>query len=266
MANTNEGGEYTLHNYDAVNDHVNELANRDRIITRAHQVQVLRQAALPVTTILLGIGLAILLAMWGISLMKSTKTTREVVVEKPITLEPRITVNVADPVVTANGGTVTNTDIDKARDAARKKMSEMESEAQEGSSSSETEETSEATSSTTEQSESTRETDSQPPPAGAANGHATRLNHVIFKITDFGKDGIENIAVGMQYSTIDAETPDNQWCYVEKQMPDGSVSKVDLVTWRNGVTEPKNLNTDIASRLGTSVSTLQEAQGLCAFR
>jgi hypothetical protein len=113
--------EYVSHNYKAVNEHIDELTRRNRVVTSSRRVEVFGKYAKYASIFIVCLGIMGLLLFWGYSKVVNPRPEiieKEVVVEKPVSFKPNIyiTTNQAD-----------NARIDETRAEAARRLGEISS-------------------------------------------------------------------------------------------------------------------------------------------
>ena len=217
--------EYSAHDFSAVNRHVNEVVNRNMVITSSRRAGVFATYAKYGAILIVALGIAGLLLLWGAARLLNPKPeviTKEVVVEKPVSINPNI-------YLTTPTGSSQN--LKTLNEAAQAKKSKLE--------------------------------------AGVASSPGSDrspvFNYVIFKNVPFGKYGLKEVTVGMRYPDNDAEDPQEQWCYITKEVGAGVDNRFSLALKRNQKRIDLPIDADTSQQLGVPVSALREAQALCAF-
>jgi hypothetical protein len=216
--------EYVTHDFSAVNAHVDELTRRARVVTSSRRAEVFGKYAVYGSGLAISLGIMGWLLFLGISKLTNPQPEvieKEVVVEKPVSFKPNIYINTPNP---------ENVEVDKARDGARQRISEI------------------------------------PANEGLESSSKSVFNFVIFNQIPFSQDEFEEVIVGMRYEDSKVETPTQQWCYIERQRPNRTSQKATLAVWKQGVRENVNLSADMATSLSTNTEVLKTAQNLCVFR
>jgi hypothetical protein len=89
--------EYVSHNFGALNRHIDEVVQRDRVLTGMRRANVFSIYAKYGGLLALGLGVMALLVFWGISMLierpEPQIIEKEIVVKEPISLQPNIYVN-----------------------------------------------------------------------------------------------------------------------------------------------------------------------------
>ena len=88
--------EYSAHDFSAVNRHVNEVVNRNMVITSSRRAGVFATYAKYGAILIVALGIAGLLLLWGAARLLNPKPeviTKEVVVEKPVSINQHLSHN-----------------------------------------------------------------------------------------------------------------------------------------------------------------------------
>jgi hypothetical protein len=89
--------QYDVHDFTAVDDYVAHLASKNRALIRETSARNFASYAKWGALVIVGIGIAIALILWGLSLHKDYKIVeKQIVVKEPVSFRPTIIVNAED--------------------------------------------------------------------------------------------------------------------------------------------------------------------------
>jgi len=217
--------EFVTHDFTALNKHVEEVYHREHAITRSKYAHIFARYAMWSAIIIVAIGIAVFLMLWGYSLLSSPRIIEtEVIVEKQVPFQPNIYVTIAQP---RTLDTVEQTNI-----AAQERIGDL-------------------------QSSQTSETEKSSPVAV--------FDYVIFKTIPFEEIGLKEINVGIRYANSTDKTPTKQWCYVERPNPNGTMLTVFIADKEGDLLVTRDISKSAAREFGVSLELLERAQGMCAF-
>lgn len=225
-----ETPEYTQHDYSAVNSYVGAIQEKHSLENARRRAGVFSTYALYGSGVVLAVGIAAFLIMWGYSLLSEKPEPKvietEKIIERPVPFSPTIIVD------GGSGGSQPQTEIVKR---AAEKAGNMN-------------QASTATSSAS---------DSRPV-----------FNFSIFKSVPFDPGGLEHVVVGMRYPDNNADYPEYQWCYVERVWENGVAEVLDLAVKNSvdGQVIEIPLTSAKANQLATTVETLKQAREICVFQ
>jgi hypothetical protein len=224
---------YTTHNFSAIDAHVNEVIRRERAFTRIWMSEGFLRFAKYGALLIVALGIAIFLTLWGYSLLTEKPEARiiekEVVVERPVAYRPVINIT---PGAIADQLAITD-----ARDAAASKIEKLQ----------------------------------EPDPlnssdANIANqGKKTVFDFVIFKTITFARKNIDEVKIGMRYADSASEKPSRQWCYIDKQIEGFVARRIDLAHKQDDEIFITPVSDDDARTFGARISNIRQAQRLCKF-
>jgi len=221
--------EFTVHNFDAVNQYVASMAERHRTSVTAKKADIFSVYAKHGSILLVAVGITAALIFWGYWLLKKKPEakviTTEKIIERPIKIEPKIYVT----------GVGAQSPANEVRSAAEGRVASL---AQSSSASAD----------------------------GQISNVTPIYNFNIFKQVPFNRDGIDEVVIGMKYDDSESKAPSSQWCYILSLNLDGTATRMTLAhkTKSYGKTK-QHLTFAQASKLGTKLSTLRSAQKLCVF-
>lgn len=219
----------TNHDFSALNRHVDQLVARNNVLTWRQRAGVFTTFAKYGAIFLLAVGVAALLVLWGISLLKAKPKPevieKQVVVEKPVTLQPNIYVN------TETGD---QAEMRRLVESGEKRI------------------------------ETYKREDEVRSPNSSGIGVPT-YSHVIFREFAFGREGMGEVIIGIARERADQSQPSSQWCYVEKPQFGGASKKFSLARKQGASVSNTPINVRVAREVGVSQNTLQAAQRLCRF-
>jgi hypothetical protein len=227
QADNQKTPEVTTHNFHAINEYVENQAARYRAGTRLRKSRVWKDYARAAGVVILALGAAIFLVLWGYSFLEAPR----VKIVKPVVVNPK---------TESNHQYAGN--IDEVKSAAKQKVSQI----------------------TSGEKNSVSDVSSGSSDVRPAT---TIENYVLFREIPFNRSDLEKVVVGMEYRIEGDEEPSHQWCYVTspKDGVSSTSIRVELARKQNGRLINSSLTQTTASELGVTYADLVDARKLCEF-
>jgi len=220
---------YTSQDFGAVNDYVAHLSQRHQALRDNWKADTFGMYFKWFSIFILSVGVVVFLTLLGLSMLRERPEPRII---EPVVVDKQITIIV--PEGYAGDSPAVVSDIESNVPIIRKIVNNVE-------------------------------VGNNHLPVSSDIPSKTVVNFVIFKEIEFGRSGLGDVLVGMEYNNLNSVKPSKQWCYLTRNNLSGTSTRIELASKTGDRPVLLELSVREAKEVRVTLSVLKSAQRLCRF-